>query len=223
MSRDKDTRPPRCTGTTARGTRCTKNAQPGSTRCAHHGFDIKAIGRPTSLTPELADAIVGLVLEGNYLKTAAEANGVSERLLHRWQERAGDIEAAALEHVDPDLEDVDLYEHVDPALWIYLDFRQSLKAAAAYAETELLRMVRFGGYGPWQAYMTILERRRPQHWRRRDSHEVEVSGEVRTKPQTLNPEGEARRRVAGILAESGALEESGDENTPDGKDDGDEA
>jgi hypothetical protein len=202
MSRRDEDHRPKCTGTTARGTRCTKLAQPGSTRCAHHGFDVKAIGRPSSLTPELADNIVGLVLEGNYIKTAAEASGISERLLYRWIERADHIEAQVMEHHDG--EDVDLYEHVDPALWLYLDFRQSLKSAAAYAETELLRMVRNPGFGPWQAAMTILERRKPDHWRRRDTRELEVPGGIAITVQDVRPEGEARDEILEVLEQAGA-------------------
>lgn len=213
---------PRCTGTTKRGTRCTKHAQPGSTRCAHHGFNIKAIGRPTKLTDELVDTIVGLVLEGNYLDTAAAAAGIGRATLYRWLERADDIEAAAMEHVEPNATDVDLYEHTDPDLWRYLDFRDTLKAAEAYAETELLRMVRNPGFGPWQAAMTILERRKPQHWRRRDSHEVEAKGGFAIRVQTVAPEGDKRDRVTALLEETGALavaSEALEENT-DGKDDG---
>lgn len=196
---------PHCTGTTARGTRCTKYAQPGSTRCAHHGFNVAAIGRPSKLTPEVADAIVGLVLEGNYLTTAAEANGVTLRTLERWNRRADDLEAAALEHVDPDATDVDLYEHVDPSEWLYLDFRRALKSAAAYAEAELLRMVRNPGFGPWQAAMTILERRKPDHWRRRDTRELEVPGGIAVTVQDVRPEGEARDEILEVLTSAGAI------------------
>lgn len=217
---------PRCTGTTGKGTRCTRNALHGSTRCKAHGFNPGNIGRPPSaLTPELADRIVGLLLEGNYLKTAAEAVGVPERTVYRWLERAEDLEAAALEHVTDDAVDVDLYEHVDPSRWVYLDFRQSVKAAQAFAETELLRMVRLPGYGPWQAAMTILERRKPAHWRRSEHHEVGGAVDVRAKSELVIPEGEKRRRTAAILeaARVPALEAAKDlaedtqpEEDPDG-------
>ena len=205
MAKHQDERP-RCTGTTARGTRCTNYAQPGGTRCAKHGFNVKATGRPSKLSDDVKDVIVGLLLEGNYLETAAAAAGVHKSTLYRWLERADDVEAKAMEHVEPDATDVDLYALTDPDEWRYLDFRDALKAAEAYAETELLRMVRYPGFGPWQAAMTILERRKPQHWRRRDTHEVEHTGGIGLRVQTVTPEGEARRRVAGILQEVGALD-----------------
>lgn len=207
---------PRCTGTTAKGTRCQHPAQAGSTRCKRHGFNPGNIGRaPTVLTGELADRIVGLVLEGNYLKTAAEAVGVPEKTVYRWLERADDLEAAALEHAEGESVDVDVYEHVDPSRWVYLDFRQSIKAAQAYAETELLRMVRYPGFGPWQAAMTILERRKPAHWRRRDSRELDVTGEVLARVEDVRPTEETRPAILEILRAAGVHEAAGGEDPPD--------
>lgn len=222
---DDDTPRPQCSFVRPGGRRCSKPAQDGSTRCWHHGF--KVPGRPTKLNAKLSEQIIMLVVEGNYLTTSAQACGVSERTLFRWLERADHVEAAAMEHVDPELpasKVPDLYELVDPADWVYLDFRHALKSAEAYAETELLRQAKSGGMG-WQAPMTVLERRHASRWRRSEHHEHAGAVEVRAKSELVVPDDEKRAKAAAILAAAKvpALEGAGDENTPteedhDGKD-----
>lgn len=208
---DETPRPPRCTGRTANGQRCTRNAEEGSTRCRQHSFVVP--GRPTKLTPELKEQIVWTVLEGNYLNVAAQAAGVSYRTLARWLERADDVEAKALEMVDPDADELpDLYELVDPREWVYLDFRHALKSAEAFAETELLRQARAGGFG-WQAPMTVLERRQPTRWKRREVHEHEGEVGVRQRAELVEPDEKKRQRVSTILAEAKVAALTATENT----------
>jgi hypothetical protein len=201
-----------CTAKNAQGNPCKNSPLPGTTRCHHHSF--KVPGRPTKLTTELRDQIVYLMVEGNYLATAAQTVGISERTLHRWLARGDDVEAKALEHVDDDAPELpDLYQFIDPADWVYLDFRHAVKSAEAYAETEHLRRVGYAAPG-WQAGMTILERRHPARWRRRDSHSIEHSGELVARAEVVAPDAaEERRAIASILKESGALEPPDPENT----------
>lgn len=206
-----------CTFIKADGKRCTKLAQPGKTRCWHHSY--KVPGRPGKLTPELSEKVIQLMLEGNYLTTAAQAVGVSERTLHRWLERGDDVEAKALEQAE---EDGDLYEHISPDEWVYLDFRHAVKSAAAYAETELLRQAATGALG-WQAPMTILERRHPQRWRRSDRHEHEHTGAVATTVEHVKPDEGKRTEIAGILDASGALDAPGENTDQDDQEDSSDA
>lgn len=203
MSDDRTERVPRCSATTGKGTRCTKRALPGASRCAHHSWTIP--GRPTKLTAELVTQIIDSVLKGAYLETAAQVAGIDKVTLYRWLRRADDVTARALEHAPPG--DVDVYTLVDPAEWVYLDFRHALKAAEAYSEVMLLERVRGAGDG-WQAFMTILERRHPARWGRRQVLDHTVKGEVeqRTKVELVVPADEERARgVAAILERAGAL------------------
>lgn len=203
-----------CTAKTADGRPCGATPVRGTTRCHRHRYVIP--GRPSKLTDDVAQRILDAVLEGAYLETAAQAAGVSPRTLHRWVERGADAEARALEQFgdtpdEPELEE--LYEHLDPRDWPYLDFRHALKSTEAFAELELLRKVSNKiGDRPWQAYMTILERRHPSRWGRR--MEVKHDGAVDLgKPAHVAPESEERRQeIAAILREAGALGD-GDENT----------
>lgn len=208
----------KCTGRTVDGRPCGRAPIRGTTRCAAHGY--KPPGRPSKLTAELTDRVVQAVLEGNYLETAAQAAGISPSTLHRWLRRATDAEARAMElATDDELEEKGsgaIYTEANMADWPYLDFRHALKAAEAYAETELLRMALRGSDQPWQAYMTALERRHPDRWGRRDTSKIEHSGEVRRTVEVIAPSDDERAAaVARRLSEAGALEgAAGDENTP---------
>lgn len=214
--RDKPDKPPPCTGKRADGRPCRNRVIPGTTRCWHHSF--KVPGRPGRLTPDISERIIDAVLEGAYLETAAQAVGVSPRTLHRWLARGDDAEAAALEHFDssdePGLEE--LYQHLDPAEWLYLDFRHALKSAEAWGELELLRKVTHrGGDQPWTAYMTVLERKNAARWGRR--LDVKHDGSVDLgKPKVHTPdEAERRSTILRLVHESGALDEDATtENTP---------
>lgn len=205
---------PRCTGRTAQGRPCRNMPLPGTSRCWAHSFRVP--GRPSKLTPAIQEAIVLLVLEGNYLETAAQSVGVSERTLHRWLRRADDVEAKALEHVTDDDGPVDLYSLVDPAEWTYLDFRHALKSAQAWAETELVRTVRnYAVIGGWQAFMTILERLHPTRWGRRKVLDHRLGGalEARGKIELVIPDPAEVASVARILATAVDLDRIADENT----------
>lgn len=198
----------RCTGRTANGARCRRRAEEGSTRCSQHGYRMP--GRPSKLTPELTEAIVYLILEGNYLETAAQAVGVDVATLHRWQRRAGEAIARAEEAVEDgnELLGEGIYEHTDPAEWPYLDFRHALKSAEAFAETDLLRRAASGAFG-WQAPMTVLERRHPMRWRRRERLDVGGDDGGAVPVKVVTPDTEAKRtELLELVAELNVLTDS---------------
>jgi hypothetical protein len=66
--------------------------------------------------------------------------------------------------------------------------------------------------------MTVLERRHPARWRRRESREVELGGDAVVRHEIVAPDTEDKRhKVAAILEHSGALElepPQETENTP---------
>ncbi len=103
----------------------------------------------TKLTRDLAQAIVAAIRAGNYAKTAASAAGISERTFYNWIER-GRSEASGPYH----------------------QFVQSLEEASAASEAAAVATVRAAGLRNWKAAMVFLERRFPDRWRRRTSHEV---------------------------------------------------
>jgi hypothetical protein len=196
----------RCTGRTAAGKRCSRDAEEGSTRCAQHGY--KPMGRPSKLTAELREQIIYLILEGNYIETACQAVGVSPVTYHRWIARANNAEAKATELLtDAELErnpDA-VYDKSDPADWLYLDFRHAIKTAEAFAETEQVRKwVRAAEYGAaWQAFAALLERRHPSRWRRRMGVDADVSSSGTIRTELVVPATEEKRvEVASILGQA---------------------
>jgi hypothetical protein len=203
----------RCTGRTRTGARCSKRAVAGTDRCAHHTFRVP--GRPRKVNPELTERMVDVLLDGNFLETAAAIVGVNKTTVYRWMRRAEELEAAALEHTDDTDVEFDLYQHVDPRDWPLLDFCHAVKSASAYAEAELLRKVRLAGLG-WQAFAWTLERRHPTHWGRRKTFDHTFTGEVGVggKVELIVPDSDEKRRaIAGILDSLGVLDEdaAGDE------------
>lgn len=196
---------PTCTGKRADGRPCKAAPLAGTTRCWHHSF--KVPGRPSKLTADLQERVLDAILEGAFVETACQACGISKRTFYRWLKRGEDAEARALEHFDsddePDLEA--LYEHADPADWQYMDFCHAIQSAEAFAELELLRMVTRGGPQPWTAYMTVLERRHPTRYQRRQT--IEHDGAVDLgRPQFVTPDADQARAAVLALQESGALD-----------------
>jgi hypothetical protein len=105
-------------------------------------IDRRRVGRPTSLTPEVAKIIVDAMHAGNYLETAAALAGISVATLRNWLRvgRRGE---------SPEL----------------ADFAQAVTQARAIAEVRDLD--RIGRDPSWQSAAWRLERRHPKRWGRR--------------------------------------------------------
>ena len=100
----------------------------------------------SKLTPQLQEKIVGFILAGNYMETAAQASGINKGTLYRWLERANDPTAPE----------------------IYRDFRDAVENARAAAEARnVLRIQQAADNGTWQAAAWFLERSGWQRWGRR--------------------------------------------------------
>lgn len=137
-----------------------------------------ALGRPTTLTPEIQEKICALVAKGNYVMTAARAAGVKPCTVTKWIQRgrAGNRN--------------------------YIQFVEAIKSARAEAEAQMVAAIREAGHGyrvkkirtlthpdgtiervvettwrrDWQALAWILERTRPKQYARRDG--LAVTGQV---------------------------------------------
>lgn len=137
--------------------------------------------------------ILSYVLEGNYLKVAAQAVGVSPTTLNNW-------EARAEEWLDVPIGDI------PEGVRIYVDFYHAMRVAEAQAEVALLRRVAAGKFG-WQACIRILESRHPTRWMRRES--VQHEGGDPAKPITtvqVSADEERAKEVASILQAAEAVD-----------------
>ena len=111
--------------------------------------EVKYMARPTKLTPELQETICEIIGKGNSITTACHAVGIADTTFYEWKQKG--------EH-EPDS--------------LHGEFLCALNKAEADAKQELLQYVKDAAPHSWQASMTILERRWPQEFGRRDRIEV---------------------------------------------------
>jgi hypothetical protein len=166
------------------------------------------MGRPTSLTPEVADKVVSAIRSGAYTEVAAQYAGVAQSTFFLWKAKgkrdleereAGDYPSIA--HADED------HKHEwsldDGKCWCghtrYSEFLERIKEAEASSEMHAVLKVRAAFDDNWQAAMTYLERRYPQRWRRRSSVEVDDKPAER-EPEAAEVEMPATERLARVLA-----------------------
>lgn len=110
------------------------------------------MGRKSKLTPELQEKILLFLKAGNYVNTACLACGIDETTFYNWIKWGKKRKAG-----------------------IYFKFFQSTKRAEAEAEARLVTLVNLAGPNNWQAAMTMLERKYPERWGRKDRTAVDVT------------------------------------------------
>lgn len=107
----------------------------------HESTSPQRLGRPTALTPELAEQIVRFVRHGNYLEVAAAAAGIARSTLFDWLRRG------ARETRGP-----------------YRDFSVALRVAQAETEATDLALVALAARKDWRAAAWRLQHRFPARW-----------------------------------------------------------
>ena len=144
--------------------------QPPAAQRPHKAPGKHAGGAPTKYTPETVATILEALAEGNTKEDAATVAGVTYTTMRTW-------------------------ELADP------EFLSAVQKAIASARREMVRIVtKIAKEGNWQAAMTFLERRDPEHWGRKDrvSLSVDLNREARRLAQ------ETGLDEAAILAEAEA-------------------
>lgn len=112
------------------------------------------MGRRTKLlNNNTKDIILKYISNGNYIRTACLAAGIPEQRFYDWMQKA---------------------DNPIPECDIYRDFREAVKNAEARAEAEIVTRVYDAGLDKrnWPANMTMLERKHPERWGRRDALEI---------------------------------------------------
>lgn len=99
-------------------------------------------GRPLKLTPHVVKTVCQMVRDGNYLKIACAAAGISADTLEAWRKRGNNGE--------------------EP----YADFARQLAAAELAAETTLVKIWHDAAPEDWRAARDLLARRFPERWER---------------------------------------------------------
>lgn len=133
-------------------------------------------GRPSKIDPKVERDIVRLVEEGNFPDVAAQAAGIDRATFYRWMKRG---------------------REGDPA---YAGFATEIARAEAFAQTELVKVVRRGdeqgkSFGRARARLELLQRRFGRRWSQKIQHELsdqrdfEIAAAVETVRELFGAEG----------------------------------
>lgn len=114
------------------------------------------MGRPTKLTPKITREIVELLMQGNYIETAAACVGISKDTLYNWLKKGARAKKG-----------------------IYKEFSDAVGKAQAHSEAEDVAQIQKHGAADWKATAWRVERKHPQRWQKRDKLEVEGGMELR--------------------------------------------
>lgn len=153
----------------------------------------------STLTPQLHKRIVESVRAGNYLRTAAEAAGVREQRMQKWRNQGEEA-----------LEKREAGGKLSANEEAFARFFEDVTQARAEAEENRLRdltecLQDAKSWQRWAGHMTILERSRPEHWKRRDVVEQkpeDPSGALVEELEQL-PRAERLKRIAELKARIG--------------------
>jgi hypothetical protein len=132
---------PKCERLTKSGKQCRMYAVVGERYCNIHLG--RAIGLPTTLTPQVAEQIVASLRAGNYIVVATKAAGVPRQTFNAWMTRGR----------SPATRDE-----------LYRDFRTRVERARAEAETRAVAQIAQAARHNWQAAAWLLERTAPERW-----------------------------------------------------------
>lgn len=118
-------------------------------------------GRKTKLTKELIHEAANLIKAGNYTETVCQYLGFHKSTWYRWMAEGENAKSG-----------------------LKKEFYLEIKSAESFAEISNVNVVRKAAQeGNWQAAMTFLERKFPEHWGRREkvSADLNHSGEITEK------------------------------------------
>lgn len=119
-------------------------------------------GRPTVLTPALSAAIVALIRAGNYMETAAAANGVDKSTLYAWLKKGARLSRENREEQEPP----GIYSDIELLL---MKFSNASMRARAEAESGIVGRIHAAGAKQWQACAWLAERMWPDRYGRRET------------------------------------------------------
>jgi len=109
-------------------------------------------GRPTKLTPEVADKICQAIAGGNYREVAAAWAGIGERTLREWMQRGESPRSR------------------------YHDFRRRVLEAEQAAEIRAVGLIMASAAKDPKHAQWWLQRKHPERWGRKDRLQAEISG-----------------------------------------------
>lgn len=141
-----------------------------------------AAGAPTKLDPEIASGILRYIAAGNYLETAAGANGIPPATVRNWLKWG----ARYRQGYGPDGTG-----RRSPKHKVYAEFLAAYEQAEAEAEAAALLNIAKSGKEDWRAEAWRLERRHPARWGRWERQSVDLRAQIQSD---MVGEGEAEAK-----------------------------
>lgn len=135
-----------------------------------------------ALDEEMHQKMVDLARAGNYKATIARACGIHPDTLHGWLRQGR--------------EQPEEYPH-------YAALHEEIEEAEAEWEAQTVAQInttaQSGAPNTWQAGMTMLERKFPDRWGRRDSHKIEADKPLVQIGAVVLVDADARRDTRSLL------------------------
>jgi hypothetical protein len=146
------------------------------------------MARPSALTPQVEERILGFLRLGNYIETACKAAGIHKDTFYEWMKRA---------------------RSGKPEDDRYAEFAMRVDSALAEAEGRDVQTILLASRQQWQAAAWRLERRFPERWSRNDR--VRVDGNVDVGVSDDGLLGKLARLITGAAApaDPGVADEGG--------------
>lgn len=118
------------------------------------------MARPLTITPQQREQLCDLLKRGHYLESACSYVGIRKERHYDWLERASIARADKLQG-----------KKLTAAQQTFIEYADAVEIARSYGEAWLVEQLLHAaadpkGKGQWTAYMTVLERTRPDRWRR---------------------------------------------------------
>ena len=137
--------------------------------------------RQGKLTPTLRDELCALLRRGHYIHSACAYVGIHRDTYRAWRAKGDDARALRSEG-----------RKVPAALKPYLEFLDETDTAREYGEAWLVERTLDAAenpreHGRWQAYMTVLERSRPDRWARKRREEKPLGEDKPKLPPLIDP------------------------------------
>lgn len=120
------------------------------------------MGRPTELNPALQRKIVAMIRDGVTPEIASRAAGISASTYYLWRAKARE---------NPDSQ--------------YSEFSEAIEKAVAECEARAVHVIAKAFPNSWQAAMTMMERRFPDRWGRRERIDVYEHEKVRQEAERI--------------------------------------
>lgn len=157
------------------------NSMGGSSMALRDTGDFKLFGPTKAIT----NIIVKAVEQGNYILVACRLAGIRVTTYKNWMERGLADDSGK-----------------------YFDFYEAVMEAEARFETSLVAQIKAQIPESWQAGMTLLERRFPQRWGRRDrmEHSFDVMAQAKLLAEKTGlPEAEIIAEAERLMKEQRKL------------------